>query len=49
MDVGLVGLIFVVLEKKTLAVSSTKRGGRGGGLEGGVGLVLPRMCAEFMT
>ena len=47
MDVGLVGLIFVVLEKKTLAVSSTKRGG--GGVGGGVGLVLPRMCAEFMT
>ena len=35
MDVGLVGLIFVVLEKKTLAVSSTKRGGRGGGVGGG--------------
>ena len=31
MDVGLVGFIFVVLEKKTLAVSSTKRGGGVGG------------------
>ena len=46
MDVELVGFIFVVLEKKTLAVSSTK-GEEGVGGEGRSGL--PRMCAEFMT
>ena len=48
LNVGLVGFIFLVLEKETLAVSFTKGGG--GGRGGGLGRAgLPGMCAEFLT